>query len=178
MYISIPDCFIISMFVGLCSGLIYEVLRIIRLLFPFKICVFLCDAAFFIISSKIIMMLSEEMGNYVRLYTVLGFGAGVFTYIVTFGRLLNRAENAVSNAWRKALSKVFNALSKLLSSVFGTISHKIKWIFSQIAEYRNEKKKMPFYDLKSDNEIVYNNKRLEKIGGKTEAIKATVRRNI
>lgn len=178
MYISIPDCFIISMFVGLCSGLIYEVLRIIRLLFPFKICVFLCDAAFFIISSKIIMMLSEEMGNYVRLYTVLGFGAGVFTYIVTFGRLLNRAENAVSNAWRRALTRVFKALSKLFCSVFGTITHKTKSIFSQIAEYRRKMAKKPLYDLKSNNEIVYNDKRLEKIGGKTEAIKATVRRNI
>lgn len=178
MYISIPDCFIISMFVGLCSGLIYEVLRIIRLLFPFKMSIFLCDAAFFIISSKIIMMLSEEMGNYVRLYTVLGFGAGVFTYIVTFGRLFNRAENAVSNAWRKALAKAFKALSKLFRSFFGTISHKTKSVFGQIAEYHKEKRKKPFYDLKSDNEIVYNDKRLEKIGGKTGAIKAIVRRNI
>ncbi len=177
MYVSIPDCFMISFFVGLVFGLVYEVLRILRLLLPFKAAIFLFDVAFFVLAASAVMSLSEMMGSYIRIYTILGFGAGVFTYIVTVGRLFNIAENAASNAWRKAIRNAFRACSSAVRRLFSTIAHKCKPVIGKIAEYRKGKLKKSFQGLKSDNEIVYNKKRLEKIGGKTDAIKANVRRN-
>ena len=48
MYVSIPDCFMIAFVVGLIFGLVYEALRIVRLILRFKAAVFLCDVLFFI----------------------------------------------------------------------------------------------------------------------------------
>ncbi len=177
MYVSIPDCFMISFFFGLIFGLVYEALRIVRLLLPFRAAIFLCDVAFFVIASWAIMSLSEMLGSYIRIYTVLGFGAGVFTYIVTVGRLLNVAENAASNAWRKAIRSAFRACANVVSRFFGSISHKSKSAISKIAEYRDKNLKKSIQLLKSDNQMMYNKNRLEKIGGRTNAIKATVRKS-
>lgn len=176
MYVSIPDCFMISFFVGLAFGLVYEALRILRLLLPFRVAVFAFDVAFFVLAARVVMFLSELMGSYIRIYTVLGFGAGVFTYIVTVGRLLNIAENAASGAWRRAIGKAFKACSNAAQRAFSTISHNFNSTIGKIAEYRNRNSKKSLQDLKSDGEIVYNNRRLEKNGGKTGVIKANVRK--
>lgn len=177
MYVSIPDCFMISLFVGLVFGLVYEALRIVRLLLPFRIAVFACDIVFFALASIVVMGLSKILGSYVRIYTILGFGAGVFAYIVTFGRLLNVAENAASNAWRKAIRNVLNTISKAISKFFGSISHKIKSAFIKNAEYRRLSSKKLQQDLKSNSELLYNKNRLDKIGGRTNVIKASVRKS-
>lgn len=177
MYVSIPDCIIISLFVGLVFGLVYEALRIVRLLFPFRIAIFACDVIFFALASIVVMGLSKMMGNYVRIYTVLGFGAGVFTYIVTVGRLFNIAENAASNAWRKAIRNVCHTLSKAICRLFGSISHKIKNAFVKNAEYSIISSKKFQQGLKSDSKLLYNKNRLDKIGGRTNVIKASVRKS-
>ena len=177
MYVSIPDCFMISMFVGVVFGLVYEALRIIRLLLPFRFVVFACDVVFFALASIVVMGLSEMLGSYVRIYTMLGFGAGVFTYIVTVGRLLNVIENAASNAWRKAIRAFFKMIFDAICKVFSSISHKCKSAFVKNAEYRKRRAKNTSQDLKSEADLMYNKKRLDKIGGSANVIKASVRRS-
>ena len=107
MAYSIPDCFMIAFAAGLVFALVYEALRIIRVVFPFKVVTFICDIAFFVIAAGAVTKLSLSLGNYIRVYTVLGFGAGIFTYIATIGRLLNVLENAAAGAVRAAFSAVF-----------------------------------------------------------------------
>ncbi len=177
MYVSIPDCFMISMFVGVVFGLVYEALRIIRLLLPFRFVVFACDVVFFALASIVVMGLSKLLGSYVRIYTILGFGAGVFTYIVTVGRLLNVIENAASNAWRKAIHGFFSVIFNTIRKVFGGISHKIKSAFVKSAEYCKRRSKNTPEDLKSEADMMYNKKRLDKIGGRANVIKASVRKS-
>lgn len=177
MYVSIPDCFMISMFVGVVFGLVYEALRIIRLLLPFRLVVFVCDVVFFALASIVVMGLSKLLGSYVRIYTMLGFGAGVFTYIVTVGRLLNVIENAASNAWRKAIHCFFEMIFNAVRKLFGSISHKCKAAFVKNAEYRKRYSKNASQDLNSEADMMYNKKRLDKIGGRTNVIKASVRKS-
>lgn len=177
MYVSIPDCFMISFCVGLVFGLIYEALRIIRVILPLRFIIFICDVVFFMLSAFIIMTLSEILGSYIRIYTVMGFGVGIFTYIVTIGRLFNAAENAASNAWRKTLRKLLDCIANMLLKTFSKIAHKSKSIIGKYAEYRKVKMKNSSEDLKSDNKILYNKKELEKIGGRTDVIKASVRKS-
>ena len=45
--------------------------------------IFVCDVLFFILAAGLVFRLSMVLGNYVRVYTIMGFGAGVFAYIVT-----------------------------------------------------------------------------------------------
>ena len=98
MAYSIPDCFMIAFAAGLIFAVVYEILRIIRIMFPFQVVTFVCDIVFFVIAAGAVTKLSLSLGNYIRIYTVLGFGAGIFTYITTLGRLLNIVENAVAGA--------------------------------------------------------------------------------
>ena len=48
MAYSIPDCFMTAFAVGLLFALVYEALRIIRILLPFRAVTFVCDVLFFV----------------------------------------------------------------------------------------------------------------------------------
>lgn len=157
MNVSIPDCFMIAFIAGFIFGFVYEAIRIVRLILKFRIAVFICDIAFFILAAMFVCKLSEFLGNYVRLYTVLGFGAGVFAYIVTIGRLFNILESAASVAWRQTLGKLINRIGDFFKKSFANITHKAKDIFVKIHDYwdKNEKKRLERLNL--PGKMLYNN---------------------
>lgn len=164
MYVSIPDCFMIAFVAGLIFGLLYEVLRIVRLILRFKAAVFVCDVLFFVVSALGVMTLSKSLGNYVRLYTVLGFGAGVFTYIVTLGRVLNLMESAASIVWRKTIGRLLHKISRSAKKAFGIMFQKMSLLFGKIYKDHKETKEKRLRDLKNSDKKLYNEKRLDKIG--------------
>lgn len=179
MNVSIPDCFMIAFIAGLLFGLVYEALRIIRLILRFKAAVFLCDILFFALSAVAVMTLSKSLGSYVRIYTVLGFGAGVFCYIVTIGRLLNLIESAASIAWRKTIGRLIRNIGKCFKKLFGKISQKSSLIISKCSKNLHKAEENLGKHLKSTTKILYNNKEPNKIkeGGDTHVIQAKVRRS-
>lgn len=179
MNINIPDCFMIAFFVGFVFGLVYEALRIIRLILRFKAAIFLCDIAFFILAAFAVMRLSTMLGNYVRMYTIFGFGVGVFAYIVTIGRLLNLIESAASVAWRLTIGRLFKKISVFFKKTFVGFTQKIKSGFVRASKLFEKKRENHRMDLKSNSEKVYNKNRLDKIGeGEKNVIKADVRRGL
>lgn len=156
MVYSIPDCFMTAFAAGLVFALVYEALRIVRILLPFRAVTFVCDIVFFLLAAAAVTKLSLTLGNYIRGYTVLGFGAGVFTYITTLGRVINRLENAVADAVRAVLSAFFRAIGRALRSGFGFIAHKLSSVFGQIHKISQnalEKLRKP---LKNKPQLVYN----------------------
>ena len=179
MRISIPDCFMIAFFVGLVFGLVYEALRIVRLILRFKAAVFVCDIVFFVLAAFVVIKLSVLLGNYVRMYTIFGFGAGVFTYIVTIGRLLNLIESAASVAWRMTIGKLLKKIGGFMRKTFVGIIQKAKLGFVRVSKYFAQQPKIASKHLKSKGKKVYNEKRLDKIGeGENNVIKANVRRGL
>lgn len=179
MNVSIPDCFMIAFVTGLIFGLVYEAIRIIRLILKFRIVVFVCDIAFFILAAMAVCKLSEFLGNYVRLYTVLGFGAGVFAYIVTIGRLFNVLESAASVAWRRTLGKLFHRIGVFVKKVLGNISQSFRAVFGKIHDYANKREKKRLEHLHLPDQMLYNNKRDMTIGEgeKAHVIKAKIRKS-
>lgn len=179
MNVSIPDCFMIALIAGLLFGFVYEAFRIVRLILRFRAAVFVCDVAFFIAAAMFVCKLSEFLGSYVRLYTVLGFGAGVFTYIVTLGRLFNVLESAASVAWRRTIGRAVRNLIALVKGTCGKISQKARTVFVQIHEYLDKCEKKSADPLQSDPEKVYNNvgDRIIGEGEKSHVIKAAVRKS-
>ena len=157
MAYSIPDCFMTAFAVGLMFSLIYEALRILRILLPFKAVTFLCDILFFLLAALAVTRLSLALGNYIRGYTVLGFGAGVFTYITTLGRLINRLENAVADAVRSVLASIFKGIGKILASWFGFIAHKMSALFGRIHKIFGNTLEKLHKHLKNKPQLVYNN---------------------
>lgn len=184
MTFSIPDCFMIAFLVGLVFGLVYEVFRIIRLVLRFKAAVFVCDMAFFVLSAFAVCALSKFLGNYIRIYTILGFGAGVFTYIVTIGRLLNLAESAASIAWRYTIGRALHAIGKGLKCIFTKLLQTTKGIFVKIDKYFKKASQNRSEHLKSSGKKLYNNSnRTDGFNGdntigenKNNVIKAKVRK--
>ena len=180
MNVSIPDCFMIAFAVGLIFGLVYEAIRIIRLILKFRIAVFVCDIAFFILAAMAVCKLSEFLGNYVRLYTVLGFGAGVFAYIATIGRLFNVLESAASVAWRKTLGRLFNKIGAFIRKTFTNISRKTEGFFVKIHDYWDEQGKKRRERLNLSGKMLYNNEGNNITIGEDEkahVIKARVRKS-
>ncbi len=179
MYISIPDCFMIAFIVGLLFGLVYEALRIVRLILRFKAAIFLCDILFFVLSAVAVMTLSKSLGSYVRIYTVLGFGAGVFCYIVTIGRLLNLAESAASIAWRKTIGRLIHIICNGIKKLIGGFQQKTVLAFSKCSKDLQNRKENFSKHLKSKSNLLYNNKEPNKIkrGGEAHVIQAKIKRS-
>lgn len=183
MYVSVPDCFMIAFITGFLFGLVYEALRIVRLIFRLRLVVVVCDIAFFVLAGAAVCELSKILGNYVRVYTVLGFGAGVFTYIVTIGRLFNVIESGASVIWRKTLGKLFHKTARIAHLFIDNITQSVKLFIGKVHENMPKPQKNPIFGLKSRDKIVYNNNSSytdrdidENIGGseKAHAIKAKI----
>ncbi len=179
MSYSISDCFMIAFAAGLVFGLVYEALRIVRLILRFRAAVFVCDVAFFMLAALAVFKLSESLGNFVRVYTVLGFGAGVFAYIVTVGRILNLAESAAALAWRHTIGRLVHGIVGSAKKMFVNISQKTRSGIGKISEYWSAARENGAKRLQSMHKTLYNKKRLEKIGEGEEVhvIKASVRRS-
>lgn len=163
---------------GLLFGLVYEILRIIRLLIPFKAVTFICDILFFYLSAQAITALSLSLGSYIRFYTVLGFGCGVFSYINTIGRLLNFLENKLIGGIRSALLKFFGKIGKLFGSVFVLIAHKTTQLFRGVHKVFQKRLKKAAKLLKKEPVMVYNKEshKHNMKGSAGNVIKANVKR--
>lgn len=169
MAYSIPDCFMTAFAVGLLFALVYEALRIVRILLPFKAVTFVCDIVFFLLAAGAVTRLSLVLGNYIRGYTVIGFGAGVFTYITTLGRVINRLENAVADAVRSVLSAFFRAIGKVLRKWIGAIAHKLSLLFGRIHKISENTLKKLHKPLQNKPQLVYNKRNRNIDNGRSES---------
>lgn len=179
MNYSVPDCFMISLVCGFFFGLVYEALRIVRLVLRFKAAVFVCDVAFFFLATLAVEALSPTLGSYVRGCTVFGFIAGVFTYIVTVGRILNLLESAAAEAWRYTIGRFIKFVSEKAKKAFGAFAHNLHGEISKVSDFfSNQQKKLRGY-LKSDRKKVYNDNNNSEIKEREigHVIKAQVRRS-
>lgn len=179
MNVSIPDCFMIAFAAGFIFGAVYELIRIVRLILRFRWAVIVCDIVFFILAAMFVCKLSEFLGNYVRLYTVLGFGAGVFTYIETIGRIFNALESAASLVWRRTLGRLFRKITACCGKIYDKFCQKIKEVFGKIHEIYADREKKRRDPLHLSDETLYNIKGNDIVGEgeKTHVIKATVRKS-
>lgn len=179
MSVSIADCLAIAFAAGFIFGLVYELFRLIRLILRFKAAVFVCDMLFFIAAAFAVVSLSQSLGNYVRSYTIIGFGAGVFAYITTVGRVLNLIESGLAVVWRKTLGKLLNKLKMYSAKVIGKIAHKTRENIVKFSENTRNKRKTLLNNLHLDRDIVYNENISDKIGEgeNNDIIKAVVKRS-
>lgn len=180
MSYSIIDCFMTAFFCGLIFGAVYEALRIVRRIFSMKSVTFICDVVFFIIAGFFVFNLSLYLGNYVRIYTILGFGAGVFAYIQTIGRLVALIETILGKVWAATFGAAFLGISRFIKRYISAFAHKIGKCFGTINDFFGKFKKRSTSPLQSDNEKMYNTKRDIIIGERSEkkyVIQAKVRRS-
>ncbi len=179
MSYSIPDCFMIAFICGLAFGLVYEAFRVVRLVLRFKAAVFVCDVLFFILAAGLVFRLSMVLGNYVRIYTVMGFGAGVFAYIVTIGRVLNMIESAAAVVWRKTIGRLARLALNKAKKVFGAFAHMMSGVFGKAADFFSNSQKNLSKHLHSKDKKMYNKDIIENSKGSetSHVIQAKVTRS-
>ncbi len=181
MVFGILDCFMIAYVCGVIFGLVYEIFRIIRRIFSHQAVVFVCDVCFFIAAAFFVFSLSMYLGNYIRLYTLLGFGAGIFTYIQTVGRVFSVIECSVIGLLKAVIRRVGAALSACIKKAIGAFAHNASAAFGRFHDFLLKHKKTSSPLLHFDTERVYNVKRNiintgESIGG-NNVIQAKIRRS-
>lgn len=181
MEFSILDCFMISFVCGLFFGLVYEFFRLIRRIIPVTIVVMVCDICFFVVAGLFVFELSMYLGNFIRLYTLLGFGTGLFAYIQTVGRLFSFVEMLVVRVISVTLGALFVKLSAFIKSIIGIIAHNIAAAFGSFYDFSLRTKKSASSLLHFNTKRVYNVKRNietygENIGG-NNVIQVKIRRS-
>lgn len=175
MVYTIPECFMTGLLLGLAFGPVYEVLRLLRLIFRFEAAVIACDIVFFILAAEGVFRLSLLLGNYIRVYTVIGFAAGLFAYIVTIGRLFNAAENAVCSLWRRTIGKALRAAARTVRKAFGAFAQFMGKAFGKVADFSHSMGKNALTHLQFNKKKLYNNKVNTSEGSvKHNVIRATV----
>ena len=178
---SFTETFMLAFAAGLVFALVYEVLRLIRIIFPIRAVIFVCDVLFFVLAGFAVIKLSVSLGNYVRGCIVFGFGAGIFAYITTIGRLLNLVENAVAGAVRSVLGAVFGFFGRICRKCFGLIAQMSSTLFGKIAKICSGISKKHNRGLKKDTHLVYNKESTKENSGGSESghvIIAKVRKGV
>ncbi len=178
MAYSIPDCFMAALICGFAFGLVYEAFRIVRLVLRVKPAVFLCDVLFFALAAEVVFRLSMVLGNYVRIYTLLGFGAGIFAYIATIGRILNLVESAAAIAWRKTIGRAARFITGKIKAAFGIVAQKGSEEFGKAANFLGTAYKNHTPHLQTNPKKMYNKDTQQNTGGSEtgHVIKAKVTR--
>lgn len=156
---SIIDCTMISLICGAAFGIVYEALRITRRVLPFTAVTFICDILFFIAAAFAVLKLSLYLGNYVRAYTILGFGFGVFAYIQTVGRLISAAERGIILLIKNTVGRLILKIAHLTARIIGAFAHNIAKRFGKIYDFFVMRKKNAVSLLQKQHEKMYNSKR-------------------
>ncbi len=156
---SIIDCFMIAFLCGLAFGVVYELLRVTRRLLPLQIVTVICDISFFIAAAFFVFKLSLYLGNYIRIYTLLGFGSGIFAYIQTIGRLVSFLESIIISILKKTVGAFFKRIASSAKKAIGAFAHIVASRFGKINDFSKRTTKKTFFLLKSKHQMLYNTKR-------------------
>lgn len=179
MVYPIIDCFMTAFVCGMIFGIVYEFLRIIRRALNLFIITLVCDICFFLLSGIFVFNLSMYLGNYVRIYTILGFGAGVFAYIQTIGRIFSAMESMLGAMWGATIGRIIIKLRRCVNNSISSFAHIIALQFRRINDFISKRAEKADYLLKSTRQNRYNKKGKIISGERSEnrhVIQAKVRR--
>lgn len=166
--------FLSSLGVGFILGVLYDVLRGIRLSFSkSKVLVVIFDLIYFILLAFItfIFILAVNKGE-IRFYIILGEIIGLLFYYVSFGIAAIKITDKIIGLLRRFYSFAFKVLSapfRLMKRLFLKLSEKIKRIFKKTSKNSEKirKKHLPKLHLYVYNlfGILLANRKFQKKGG-------------
>ena len=103
---------------GILFGVVYDILRFFRLIFPGKRAVFVLDLLFFFIISPVmfLLLLSYNNGQVRAFYFTVAF-FGFIIYILTIYRLTGVFERGIAAFIRKIIKKCLKSFKKVLQKI-------------------------------------------------------------
>ena len=144
------NLFFLSLGTGFVLGIIYDILRAIRLTFSkSKTLIFIFDILYFIIFAlfTLIFFLALNKGEF-RSYMIFGEILGWIFYYISFGLTAKRITDIFVNILHKVFAFLFKLIFtpfRLLYKVFLKIEHKFSRFFDKVAKKfkKNRKKHLP-----------------------------------
>ncbi len=178
MYETIPESlltFLYFIIVGIFLALLYEPLRIFRLVVHHKTWAYILEDTLFLgICSVLILIFSIELGEgSIRVNYIVAASIGAFVYFCTVGRIINIIFAFIFKVVRKFVSFLLRICTKPVRIVFGIIVKYLKKMKKFFVGKINVVKKRLHFSRK----MMYNNsvKEKGKEGEPRNVIKAKIR---
>lgn len=134
--------FLLSVVLGAVMGIVYDVFRVFRILFPPAAKskpLFVQDVLFWLIYGFCMFCYSTAVcGGSLRFFMFLGSLTGFALYILTIGNLITGILRKTAETVRKILRKVYSVLFEPIVKLLKNLCQKLYLFFIQI--YRKSKK--------------------------------------
>lgn len=134
--------FLLSVVLGAALGVVYDVFRVFRILFPpaaKKTPLAVQDVLFWLIYGFCIFCYSTAVcGGSLRFFMLFGSLAGFALYILTIGNLITGVLRRTAESVRQVLRKVYSLLFEPIVKLLKNLCQKVRLFFIQI--YRKSKK--------------------------------------
>lgn len=152
---------------GVLFGLCYEILRLLRMLFPHPtVLVFFEDTLFFAVCGLLSFIIAMWVGiGYFRIYYIAFEAIGALLYFLIPGRLINLCLRHTVSFIKKFFRKIYRKLKPKLKdkvniwhdTLFMPFAKKVKGLFGKIAEFAPRPSFNTKKHLQSNGEMLYNN---------------------
>lgn len=136
--------FLQSVGIGIIFGVVFDALRVVRIIFPHKswmvftedlLFMLFCGFWFFVFS------MTSARGQ-LRAFLIIGAAAGFFLYIYTVGEIVKRFITKTRDVIRAALKKMYNRIKvRLISPVYRVFKRRFGGIFVEKIKLRKKSKK-------------------------------------
>lgn len=161
---------------GVAIGVLYEPLRVLRLLIKHRsILTGIEDTLFFSLCGFLLFGLSMNVGNgQFRLVYLISACIGAFAYYFTLGRVVR----LIYSLLIKFISKILSFLLKPIKKILGIIVLKIKRLFVGLYEKIRKSGQKSFSHLKNSTEILYNKLCIKKERSKENDIRVKIKAKV
>ncbi len=136
--------FLQSVGIGIIFGVVFDALRVVRIIFPHKswmvftedlLFMLFCGFWFFVFS------MTSARGQ-LRAFLIIGAAAGFFLYIYTVGEIVKRFITKTRDVIRAALKKMYNRIKvRLIYPVYRVFKRRFGGIFVEKIKLRKKSKK-------------------------------------
>ncbi|MGN0638926.1 MAG: spore cortex biosynthesis protein YabQ [Huintestinicola sp.] len=154
------ELFLLSVLLGGCQGVLWDVFRALRAIFPVMgktVPTAICDGLYLILCGIGVYIFSLLMGDgQVRGYYWLGALLGAVIYILTAGTVVIGIIRCVFGTVYRLLGSLFRKISKPFIPMFQKFGTKKGYKFVTNAKKMFHKCKYYQKDLKSKGQMVYN----------------------
>lgn len=138
---------------GILFGMIYDVLRFFRLIFPGKRATFVFDLLFFIIISPVMFLLLLSYNNgRVRVFYFTAALIGFLVYILTVYRITGIFERGIASFIRKIMKKCLKSFKKVLQKIKKVYYNNTELSRRALHLKKLSKKKTKKKEVKTDGE--------------------------
>ena len=150
--------FVLSLGFGFCIGILYDVMRLFRVLLKNTKSAFLVFDLLYMLTAAILtfLFLLTATGGSIRAYALLGEFLGFFIYFVTIGTVLAACFDRLAYALQTVTAKISQGIKRVLKRIFTPLKRKISKNTKKVEKKTHFSIRKSKIHLKSLGNMLYN----------------------